>query len=348
VTGTRERDLVSVVTPCYNAAPFVAETVESVAAQRYRPVEHIVVDDGSSDASWDVIRSFGSRIRAERLPRNLGAAAARNRGLAGARGRFVMFLDADDLLGPEAIGGLVAALGERRDAVAMCEWRRLVQFDGAWRERPAEIALPAPDADLLRRWIESTTFVPPCALLWPRELFERVGGWDESLSLDDDTDVMLRALASGVRLVRAGGGRAYYRLHGDSRPSLSVQVFSEPRLASRRRVLDKLVLALERQGRLRGYACSLSLAYHLLALVGYQQGFPELARACQRRGEHLGGRQALSRTPAGRLLAWTLGLERKERIVQWLERRGIATAGRRRLTRLRRLHARHEEARGAA
>jgi hypothetical protein len=95
---------------------------------------------------------------------------------------------------------------------------------------------------------------------------------------------------------------------------------------------------------MREYAPPLALAYYRLALLGYQQGFTEFARASQLRGEELSGRQVPSRTAAGRLLARTLGLERKERIVQWLDRWGIATAERRRFTRLRQLQAQQDQA----
>src|SRR5262249_40895448 len=157
--------------------------------------------------------------------------------------------------------------------------------------RPAEIPLPVPEDDLLRGWIGLSCWGPPCAILWRREQFEHTGGWDETLSLDDDADLMMGALASGMRVARARGGIAYYRFHGDSRLSLGCQVFSRPRLASRKRVLDKLIVRLDMHGRMREYAPPLALAYYRLALLGYQQGFTEFARAAQLRAEELSGRQ---------------------------------------------------------
>src|SRR5690242_9351310 len=91
--------LVSVITPCYNAAPFVLETLATVRAQTYGAVEHIVVDDASTDASWELVR-HAPGVRAYRLERNRGGAHARNVGVGHARGEYLMFLDADDLLAP--------------------------------------------------------------------------------------------------------------------------------------------------------------------------------------------------------------------------------------------------------
>ena len=112
--------LVTVITPCCNAAPFVAETIESVLAQSYPHIEHIVIDDGSVDASWEVIQKYVPRVTAVRLERNRGGSYARNRGAERARGEFLMFLDADDLIAPDTIGALVKAARQQTGAIAMC------------------------------------------------------------------------------------------------------------------------------------------------------------------------------------------------------------------------------------
>ncbi|MBA2246055.1 MAG: glycosyltransferase [Gemmatimonadetes bacterium] len=307
----------------------MAETIESALRQTYPRVEVIVVDDGSTDRSWEVIRSFGDRITPERLPRNGGASAARNRGFTLSSGAFVMFLDADDVLAPDAVAALVAAVRDRPGAIAFCEWRRLACVDALWVQRPAEVPLPAAGADHLRGWIEELSWIPPCAVLWRRDDFERSAGWDESLSLNDDGDLMMGALASRMRLVQAEGGTAYYRYHGSARLTLSTQIFSREKLQSQQRVFDKLAARLELWGRLREYADSLALAYHRVALLAYTQGFHELGRACENRAERLGGRRAVSRTVVGRVLTTILGMGRKEQLAQWLARRGVMTRTRR-------------------
>jgi GT2 family glycosyltransferase len=322
--------LVSVVTPCYNAAAFVGETIESVRAQQYPAVEHIVVDDGSTDDSWEVISRYSGHVRTVRLERNRGGSHARNVGARLARGEFLMFLDADDVIAPDALTALVAAICNRTQAIAICRWERLREVDGQWVSEPPEVPLPEANADFLRRWIDLTGWVPPCAVLWRRDEFERTGGWDEAVTLDDDGDLMMRALVSGLRLVRAEGGRAYYRRHNETHVSVSTaSVISESKLRSQARVYDKLTATLEQQGRLEDYATSLCVAYHRLAHRAYLGGVPELGCTYQARGEQLGGPRVISRTRPGRLLTAMLGLRRKECFVQWLARHGILTSARR-------------------
>jgi glycosyltransferase involved in cell wall biosynthesis len=315
--------LVSVVTPCHNAEAFIGETIESVAAQSHQPVEHVIVDDGSSDGSWAVIQRYAC-VRAERLPVSRGASHARNRGAALATGEFLMFLDADDLLAPDALAALVAALRDRPEAIAHVPWRRLIGD----RERPPEVGRPSPDTDAaLREWLAGRAWVPPCAVLWPRGVFERSGRWDEELTVDDDGELMRRVLARGVPLVAAEGGAALYRTHGAGRVSLS-QNAAHLRSSSKS-AIDRLAADLEHQGRLAEFASAVGTAYQRVALAAFQEGQHDLGEECQVLAARLGGRADVSRTVLGRALVRMLGLERKERVVQWLARRRIASPGRR-------------------
>src|SRR5262245_41347662 len=101
--------VVSIIIPCYNVERHLAETLESALAQSYPHTEIIVIDDGSTDGTAELIRSYADRLRAEFWP-NRGASAARNRGTVLARGEFIQYLDADDVLTRDAIAHRVAAL----------------------------------------------------------------------------------------------------------------------------------------------------------------------------------------------------------------------------------------------
>jgi glycosyltransferase involved in cell wall biosynthesis len=336
-----EPGLVSVITPCYNAARFVAETIESVAAQAYAPVEHIIVDDGSTDESWAVIESFGSRINAVRLDRNRGGSYARNRGAERARGEFLMFLDSDDLIAPETLGALVMAVRAQPAGIAACPWRRLRLVEGKWVEAPPEASPPLLH-DPLRGWLQNC-WVPPCAILWRRDAYERTGGWDERITLNDDGDLMMRAFVRGCSLVSAAGGKALYRHHGATRLSLSNDMFSERKLRSLYLVLENLTDELQRASKLPAYRALLGGAYYPLATVSFHQGAPQIGRDCVARAEKLVGRRAAARTWPGRFLALLLGVERKERVVEALASVGIMTPTRHKTRSERRLHGRRAE-----
>ena len=111
--------IVSVVIPTYNRWPLVAEAIESVLSQTYRDFELIVVDDGSTDGTAGEIAKFGSRLRLLRQP-NRGVSAARNLAFGEARGRYLAFLDSDDLWRPKKLA-IQTAFMERNPSVAICQ-----------------------------------------------------------------------------------------------------------------------------------------------------------------------------------------------------------------------------------
>jgi len=286
-------DLVSVIIPSYNKAAYIHEAVSSVLRQTYPSIEVIVIDDGSTDGSWKAVRSFGERIRAERTE-NHGACHARNLGASKARGRYLMFLDADDVLGSEVVSGLVGAVSDDDPTIGICEWAFLRRAGtDQWRlEEPAQGISPLP-TDLLRAWLEGW-FVPSCAVLWASRGYECLGGWDERLRANQDGDLMLRALLAGFHLAVSPVGRAYYRRdeHGRSVSTrLDVSTF-----VSRRRVLDKLMVRLEADGRLERYRTALGGAYYGLARSHFGDVPYSLISQTIQQGVALAGTRALPRS----------------------------------------------------
>lgn len=210
---TVRQPLVSVVIPCHNAASWLGETLESVIAQTWLNREVLLIDDGSTDDSLTIARRFEDRgVRVVTQP-NRGAAAARNHGLRLARGEFVKFLDADDLLSPSAIAAQVAALEERPRSIAHGRWAR-------FHEDPATaVFTPHPgwhDADDPVAWIKETWSdarpMYQCGLfLITRGLLEATGGWDERLSLIDDFEFFTRLVLASDGLVFTPEAQLYYR-----------------------------------------------------------------------------------------------------------------------------------------
>ncbi|HXA13543.1 MAG TPA: glycosyltransferase family 2 protein, partial [Opitutaceae bacterium] len=116
---------ISILIPCHNAAPWLVQTLESALAQTWAHKEIIVVDDGSTDDSAGIAHTYASRGVRLVLQENRGAAAARNHALREARGEFLQFLDADDLISLEKISAQVALLSTRpTGTVASCAWGR--------------------------------------------------------------------------------------------------------------------------------------------------------------------------------------------------------------------------------
>lgn len=112
-------NFVSVVIPAFNAGRTLSQTLDSVLAQTYKNIEIIVVDDGSTDTTAEVLRSYGDRIRSIHQP-NGGLAKARNTGCRAARGEFIALMDADDLCAPERIAVQIEAMQNLPEAVLCC------------------------------------------------------------------------------------------------------------------------------------------------------------------------------------------------------------------------------------
>jgi teichuronic acid biosynthesis glycosyltransferase TuaG len=131
--STFEKDLVSIVTPAYKAAKFVSETIESVIAQDYPHWEMLVVDDRSPDDTAEVVARHSSadpRVKLIRQAQNGGAATARNAALEAARGRYVAFLDSDDVWLPGKLSRQLRFMSEQGAGLSFTAFRRISQ-DGA-------------------------------------------------------------------------------------------------------------------------------------------------------------------------------------------------------------------------
>lgn len=202
--------LVSCIVPVFNGAAYLREALDSVVAQTYGPLEILVVDDGSTDASADVVASYGDRV-GYLHQENAGPAAARNRGLRQARGELIAFIDADDRWHAEKIERQAARLAARPD-LDVC----LVHAQNFWIEELREEE---------ERWRGHRIAQPlpaylPATLLARRRVFETVGGFDESLRFGHSTEWFLRAAARGVVTEMLPEVLYHRRLHRGNRSRL--------------------------------------------------------------------------------------------------------------------------------
>ncbi len=188
--------LVSVIVPVFNGARFVGQAIHTVLNQTYQPVEVIAVDDGSRDGTWDVLGSFGPRIRRARQE-HAGQSVARNRGVELATGRYLAFLDADDLWPPDKLAAQVAILEE--DAGCSLLLGHAEQF----REGAAGSSAPIPG------------YVPG-TLLTRREAWLRVGPFRSDVRVGEFLDWLSRARQAGLRERMDARTWLRRRIHGDN------------------------------------------------------------------------------------------------------------------------------------
>jgi glycosyltransferase involved in cell wall biosynthesis len=199
----------SVIIPCYNGSRFLRATIDSLFAQSTSPQEIIFVDDGSTDDSATIAATFSPRVKVIRQA-NRGESAARNVGLRAATGDYVLFLDVDDLLAPEAIQHLERAVLRDPGTVAVMG---LVSFTEA-PDSPLDTHIPHFTSFFPQ--IVQTNFGPPHCWFTPRELALSVGGFRETLVNSEDWDFWGRIALTGARLVSVPYVGALYRRHPQS------------------------------------------------------------------------------------------------------------------------------------
>jgi len=172
---------VGVIVPMYNAAATIDATLESVCAQSYRNLDIVVVDDGGTDASAQIVEARIARDPRIRLVRKLngGVATARNFGAAATDAPYLAFVDSDDLWAPDKIAAQMAAVAEDPDVPALvyCSY---IHIDGDGRAFPA-LTHQAFEGRVLHDLYRSNFVGNGSSMLMPREIFDHVGGFDPDL-----------------------------------------------------------------------------------------------------------------------------------------------------------------------
>jgi aminoglycoside phosphotransferase len=213
-----KRPLISVLIPCFNAAPWIESTLRSVRKQTWSEVEIIVVDDGSTDGSYALARNFASpRCQVVRQERG-GASAARNHAFRLAQGDYFQYLDADDLL----------ATGKLECQMRAIDWAQSEELSfgsvihffqpGEAGESRLHLACirggrDAPAEFLADLWSGTgpLEMVQTGQWLTPRALIEKAGPWNEELSVDDDGEFFARVILAATRVLAVPEACAYYR-----------------------------------------------------------------------------------------------------------------------------------------
>jgi glycosyltransferase involved in cell wall biosynthesis len=209
---------VSVIIPTYNRKDMVTETIESVLNQTMRDFEVVVVDDGSVDNTGEVLMSrFGGRINYI-YQTNRGRCVARNRGLLESTGRYVVFLDSDDLLLPGSLEAQSQYLDMHPSTGVIYSDGYYCDEFGRNLERISETRPPLRGKDMLETLVLSNVIIAPHSAMVRRSCFDALGYpfFDESLSVGEDTEFWIRLARSGCIFEYHDVLTCKYRIHGDN------------------------------------------------------------------------------------------------------------------------------------
>jgi glycosyltransferase involved in cell wall biosynthesis len=207
--------LVSIIVPCFNAEKWIREAIESCLQQSYPLIEIIVIDDGSTDRSLEIIKSYQGKVIWETGP-NRGGNYARNRGFSLSKGEYIQYLDADDYFAPNKIENQVKCLEETKADIVYGDITYQHHLpDGKIVLEPANFfGISGEQSDVLESLL-SYGCLPPIAYLFRREIILKSRGWDETLKAGQDRDFLISLLLDKAKIVYQFGFDSVYRRYGN-------------------------------------------------------------------------------------------------------------------------------------
>jgi glycosyltransferase involved in cell wall biosynthesis len=209
-SGEVNGQLVSVVIPCYNQAHFLGEAIESVLKQTYPHYEIVVVDDGSTDNTSELASHY-ERVHLIRQD-NQGLSAARNTGIRHSEGEYLVFLDADDRLLPEALKAGLECFSAHPESALVAGYSKLIKADGSFH---TTLNHQPSDEDPYVALLEKCHIAPPASGMYQRSVFEAVGGFKSGVDASADYEMYLR-IARRFQVRRYDEAVAEYRMHGEN------------------------------------------------------------------------------------------------------------------------------------
>lgn len=205
--------LVSICMPSYNAGKYIQETINSILNQSYQNFELIIVNDGSTDDTWEILQSQkDNRIKIFNTG-NQGQCAAANLAYSHSKGDYIKFMDADDLISENFLELQVNRISNHPNTIASAEWGRFYGDDlSTFKLNPETVWRDMKPIDWLCESLQTGQNMMQCALwLIPRNVLNRSGLWNEKLSLINDFDFFIRVLLSSKEIRFAKNAILYYR-----------------------------------------------------------------------------------------------------------------------------------------
>jgi len=229
--------------PCFNHGRFLKDSVQGVLGQTHDDLELIIIDDRSSDSSWETINNLAradSRIRAIRHEQNEGVSKSRNDGLRAAQGEFIAFCDADDIWDQEKLKVQLSLLRNKPDYdVAYCD-SRIIDENGVPTGKRFGDLFPPPNASsgcLFRELIRGN-FINTQSVLMRRACVQQIGYFDEDLKVVEDWWYWIR-LSHDHRILYSKQSLASYRVHSGSTSVVHKRIYGVSRYKVLRRLLKR-------------------------------------------------------------------------------------------------------------
>ncbi len=292
---------VSVLIPMFNSERWICETIESVLCQTWKNLEIIIVDDGSTDNSYTMVKSFKETNIKIIFQENRGCAAARNRALLEAQGDFIQFLDADDLLAVDKIELQVKRFIKEGNynCITSGEWARFFSSPSTANFSPEPVWKDmSPINWLICSW-EGGGMMHPAAWLIPRALSEKAGRFDEIPCPDAEGEYMTRVLLNSECVLFCEGARSFYRsgilgsLSKAKNPEMLTALYRSVQMSTNH------LLSVENSSRTRKASATLFQRF----IYATYPDLPALVKQAEARVQCLGGSDL---KPGGGLLFQTL------------------------------------------
>ncbi len=282
--------LVSVIIPNYNSVAHIIETLDSVFDQTYKHIEIIVVDDGSTDGSFEYLETVKHPKLKVKKNKGKGACAARNYGFELSSGDLIQYLDADDVLSSDKIEAQVKALKDKNNSIAVCSTKHFYNSinEGVIADEAYLFTTLDTAAFLLNLFGANGTpgMVQTSAWLTDRGLIKIAGPWDETLSKDQDGEFFCRVVSRANQVVYVPNVLNYYRKHilGENIANQKQRTHLESQL----RALESKHEELKMLKDTAAFKAAFSLQYKWIAINAYPE-FKDLSSKAIQESELLGG-----------------------------------------------------------
>ncbi|MBE9062560.1 glycosyltransferase [cf. Phormidesmis sp. LEGE 11477] len=263
--------LVSVVVPCFNADCWIGEAIDSCLNQTYSNVEIIVIDDGSTDNSLNIIKSYGDRVRWESVP-NKGSNSARNKGFSISKGEYILFLDADDYILPERIEKQVKQLEKTGADVVFSSVKSQKHLPNGTLVygKSSDERFYLPGDDIVFSLLTGRRLAHTLSPIFTRDAVANSGGWDANITCSQDRDFILSVALSGAKFSFLPGYYSIYRQYTNERRVSSKE--KQARIESELLRTEKAEKELKKKRRSQEYATAIAEAY-FRTLLHYSNHF---------------------------------------------------------------------------